>query len=62
MHKRYEAVLEPTGLWSIFDDEEGIPAMIGERILIGLSEEEAEAALVMLSQPLHVAGRSIGVA
>lgn len=62
MHKRYEAVLEPTGLWSIFDDEEGIPAMIGERILIGLSEEEAEAALVMLSQPLQAAGRSIGVA
>lgn len=62
MHNRYEAVLEPTGLWSVFDDEEGIPAMIGERILIGLSEEEAEAALVMLSQPQQAAGRSIGVA
>lgn len=59
MHKRYEAVLEPTGLWSVFDDEEGIPAMIGDRILIGLSEEEAEEAVVLLSQPQKTSGRSV---
>lgn len=59
MHKRYEAVLEPTGLWSVFDDEEGIPAMIGDRILIGLSEEEAEEAVIVLCQPQKTAGRSV---
>ncbi len=59
MHKRYEAVLEPTGLWSVFDDEEGIPAMIGDRILIGLSEEEAEEAVIVLSQPQKTVGRSV---
>jgi hypothetical protein len=59
MNKRYEAVLEPTGLWSVFDDEEGIPAMIGDRILIGLSEDEAEKAVILLSQSQNATGRSV---
>ena len=49
MEHRYERILEPTDSWAIFDTTTGEPAMIGTRLLIGLSEEEAAELLAILN-------------
>ncbi|MFC0245174.1 hypothetical protein ACFOLL_05805 [Falsochrobactrum ovis] len=49
MTKKFELVLEPTDTWAIFEIESGEPAMLGDRMLIGLSENEAEQILAKLN-------------
>lgn len=51
MKHRYERILEPTDSWAIFDTTTGEPAMIETRLLIGLTEEEADALLAILNAP-----------
>lgn len=49
---RLEIIEEPTGTFAIFDTLNGVPATIGETILIGLGCHEVEAALAMAKNAL----------
>ncbi|MBV2142584.1 hypothetical protein KUG47_03605 [Falsochrobactrum sp. TDYN1] len=49
MKHKYERVLEPTDTWAIFEIETGEPASIGDRLLIGLDESEADKLLATLN-------------
>lgn len=49
MTQKFERVLEPTDTWAIFEVESGEPAMLGDRMMIGLSESEAEQFLAQLN-------------
>ncbi|WP_420959817.1 hypothetical protein [Brucella sp. IR073] len=51
MKPRYECILEPTDTWAIFDTVTGVPVIIGTKLMIGLSLEEAEETLAMLNEP-----------
>lgn len=51
MDTRYERILEPTDTWAIFDRLEGVPVMVGTRLMIGLTEKESEEVLAMLNAP-----------
>lgn len=42
MKQKFERILEPTDTWAIFDTTADVPAMMGTRLLIGLTEKEAE--------------------
>lgn len=52
MVDRFEVVEEPTGTFAIFDTLKGMPATVGETILIGLEYHEVEAALAMARSAL----------
>lgn len=58
MDTQYEAILEPTDTWAIFDKIEGVPAMINDRLLIGLTLEEAEQTLAVLNVPRKIDKKS----
>lgn len=49
MTQKFELVLEPTDTWAIFEVESGEPAMLDERMMIGLSESEAQQFLAKLN-------------
>lgn len=49
MKKRFELVLEPTDLWTVWDKLAEEPAVFGDRSLMGLTESEAEAACEILN-------------
>jgi len=51
MKPRYERILEPTDTWAIFDVVTGIPVIMGTKLMIGLTLEEAEEALAVLNAP-----------
>lgn len=51
MKQKYERILEPTDTWAIFDTSSGEPVIMGTRLLIGLSESEAEELLAILNAP-----------
>ncbi|WEX76097.1 hypothetical protein PYH37_004368 [Sinorhizobium numidicum] len=46
--ERYELVLDPTDHWTVWDNVTGVPVVFADRILGGLTEDEAEAALKLL--------------
>jgi len=46
---RFEAILDPFDLWSIWDNETACPAEFAQMALVGLSEDEAKAAMVFLN-------------
>ncbi|MFC5386348.1 BrnA antitoxin family protein [Aquamicrobium segne] len=47
--KRFSMVLDPTNLWTVWDNQEEIPAMFGDRVLCSLSENEAHSASDVLN-------------
>lgn len=49
MKHKYERILEPMDTWAIFDRSTGEPVIMGTRLLIGLSEKEAEEVLAILN-------------
>ncbi|WP_167506961.1 MULTISPECIES: hypothetical protein [unclassified Mesorhizobium] len=51
---RFVVILDPTDQWMVFDQLTDLPAEIGDRVLIGLSQEEAEqlAREASAQQPL----------
>ncbi|GGB07811.1 hypothetical protein GCM10011491_39810 [Brucella endophytica] len=51
MTPRYERILEPTDTWAIFDTVTGVPVIIGTKLMIGLSLEQAEETLAHLNEP-----------
>ena len=51
---RFALVKEPTGKWTVFDDAAGIPAQHEGRDLIGLTEGDAEFALLQCAHPSYV--------
>ncbi|ADZ86450.1 conserved hypothetical protein [Brucella melitensis M5-90] len=51
MKQKFERILEPTDTWAIFDTTADVPAMMGTRLLIGLTEKEAEELLAILNAP-----------
>ncbi|RJG40790.1 MULTISPECIES: hypothetical protein [unclassified Mesorhizobium] len=48
MKQRFELVLEPTDLWTVWDNELDEPVVFADRLLAGLSKSEAEAARQIL--------------
>lgn len=50
MKERFELVLEPTDLWSVWDNETDQPVVFANQLLAGLSKREAEAAHQILSE------------
>ncbi len=50
MKERFELVLEPTELWSVWDNETDQPVVFANQLLAGLSKREAEAAHQILSE------------
>ncbi len=58
MH-RYELVLEPSGLWSVFDRASELPAERNGVVLNGLSQEEAlEAQFFLVANDIKLARKS----
>lgn len=49
MKHKYERILEPTDTWAIFEIASGEPASIDDRLLIGLTESEADELLATLN-------------
>lgn len=47
--QRFSMVLDPTNLWTVWDDREETPAMFGDRVLCSLSEGEARSASEVLN-------------
>jgi uncharacterized protein (DUF4415 family) len=47
--KRFSLMLEPTDLWAVWDSVEETPAVFGDRILAGMSEQEASSACDVLN-------------
>ena len=50
MKVRFEVVLDPTELWTVWDKEADEPAVFGGRPLSGLTKDEGEAACEMLNK------------
>ncbi|OCX17892.1 hypothetical protein QV13_13395 [Mesorhizobium hungaricum] len=46
--ERFELVLDPTDLWTIWDNETDQPVVFANQLLAGLSKSEAEAAYQIL--------------
>lgn len=46
---RFEAILDPLDLWCIWDNEMDCPAEFAQRALVGLTEDEAKSAIVVLN-------------
>lgn len=58
MH-RYELVLEPSGLWSVFEKASELPAERNGVVLNGLSQEEAlEAQFFLVANEIKSARKS----
>ena len=49
MKQRYVNILEPTDTWAIFDNLMDEPACLDDRLLIGLSKQEAEKLCAALN-------------
>lgn len=49
MDERFETILEPSDLWTVWDKTLKQPAMFGEMVLGGMSESEARAACELLN-------------
>ncbi|MCA0278231.1 MAG: hypothetical protein LCH86_19710 [Proteobacteria bacterium] len=49
MEKRYELVLDPSDLWTVWDNKTEEPAMLGFAPLIGLTKPEASIACALLN-------------
>lgn len=49
MDKRYELVLDPSDLWTVWDTKAEEPAMLGFAPLIGLTKPEASIACALLN-------------
>lgn len=49
MDTRYELVLDPSDLWTVWDTKTEEPAMLGFAPLIGLTKSEASIACGLLS-------------
>jgi len=47
---RYEIILDPSELWTVWDNLLNEPAMIGMTIVAGLSKSEAEDACYVLNE------------
>ncbi len=60
MEQKYEAVLEPTDTWAIFDVATGEPAVLENRLLIGLRKEEVEPLLAALNAQAEGNGKGKG--
>jgi len=50
MEERFEVVMEPSNLWTVWDRELKEPAIFFHRILAGMSEIEATAACELLNR------------
>ncbi|MCG7503828.1 hypothetical protein [Mesorhizobium retamae] len=50
MKERFELVLDPTDLWTIWDNETDQPVVFANQLLAGLSKSEAEAAYQILQE------------
>ncbi|MAS12871.1 MAG: hypothetical protein CMH69_06170 [Nitratireductor sp.] len=50
MKPRYEIVLDPSELWTVWDNLRNEPAMIGMTIVAGISKSEAEDACYVLNE------------
>ncbi|WP_367714573.1 hypothetical protein AB2N04_11165 [Nitratireductor sp. GISD-1A_MAKvit] len=50
MGTRYEIILEPTELWTVWDNLLDEPATIGMTVVAGLSKAEAEDACYVLNE------------
>lgn len=48
MKERFELVLDPMDLWTIWDNETDQPVVFANQLLAGLSKNEAEAAYQIL--------------
>jgi acyl-ACP thioesterase len=48
MKERFELVLEPSDLWTVWDNETDAPVVFADRLLAGLARDEAEAARQVL--------------
>lgn len=48
--ERFDCILDPMDLWTVWDHELGSPALIGEDVLYGLSEREAKEAAHQLNR------------
>ncbi|WP_378946001.1 hypothetical protein [Mesorhizobium sp. ANAO-SY3R2] len=49
MEKRYELVLDPSDLWTVWDSKTEEPAMLGFAPLMGLTKPEASIACALLN-------------
>lgn len=49
MEKRYELVLDPSDLWTVWDNTTEEPAMLGFAPLMGLTKPEASIACALLN-------------
>lgn len=54
-HERFEAVMEPTGRFAVFEKETGLPAEIEAWPLIGLERDEAAALCRFLNARMAAA-------
>lgn len=46
---RFEAILDPLDLWCIWDNETDMPAEFAQMALVGLTEDEAKSAMLVLN-------------
>lgn len=50
MKERFELVLEPSNLWTVWDNEADEPVIFADRLLAGLTRDEAESARQVLTE------------
>jgi hypothetical protein len=50
MSTRFEAVMDPTDLWTVWDSLSEEPAFFGDSFLVGLTKAEAFAACEILNK------------
>ena len=50
MKDRYETILDPSNLWTVWDNLTSEPAMIGMTIVAGITQSEAEDACYVLNE------------
>ena len=46
---RFEAIREPMGLWCIWDIDRDVVADFADHPLVGLTDDEAKSAIVLLT-------------
>ena len=49
MDERFEILLDPNNLWTVWDNEAQEPVVFADNLLAGLSKEEATAACELLN-------------
>lgn len=47
---RFVSMMEPSELWTVWDNQSGAPAEFGPKVLIGLSKTEAQAACSIMNE------------